>query len=893
MGHVPPLPPVGCLDKDSVTVQHKISLLLENVSIKKKISCDSVVPSSSLFNASFQDHSGPPSTSGGLDTSRTISSTSTGPLYELNHFNKTTLKTSQSGLLNELSSIQDTAGNWPAPDSKDSMDLEALMLLLEKDEDLTEIMGSDPKERTGNFFITVFPRIAPSLSKEDEPHNATPLGSIKEGSNTLLSNNQVNMSDALVRPPPRSQTKDGRVNEKAGSPPKELFERSPNFTFMSDDDFSTWIKKERSEFIPFSSSFLQSIHPKEKNFVHNLSNYPLSSGERCILNKGLTFCLQPLQDNKKLMLELREDNRVRMDRKLFFRGRQQPTVPFKKFHVPSGFSPPTETYARPYVRKVLGAVRVRNKRKKTEGRRDPCPPNISIEEHKALLDLSTNPDVVIKKADKGSSIVLMNKEDYTKSCLTQLNNGKFYKPITESRSSRNGKAISRTFKGMYARKEIDKKTLDFLLKERELSERYFYGLPKIHKGRDKWMHNIPPLRPIISDTNSESYLAAKFVDTYLRPVGSLHPSFIQDTWHFMFKLGHIIAPKEALLVSLDVESLYTNIPLKEGISLCKEALNARGPGALPPTKSLISLLSIQAYNNDFSFGHLRFLQSHGVAMGRCWAPAFADIFMAHWEKSLFQHCASLNISIPEELWFRFLDDIFIIWPFSHQELLSFLEVANSWHPNIKLTSTISESQVDFLDLTIFKGPRFAKEGIFDTRSFRKETDTMQYLHPKSFHPIEVHTSLIQGLLLRLQRLNSDKEGFIKGCSELFQALLDRGYERQRCMALFVGYIKAMVGLGLSSYWKHKKDKRRVPLIVPYSDWNRSLPFKGRRIFRSFIASLQDQFLAQEATKSLGGPPLVAFRRPKNLKDMLVRGKVNLREGLLPIPGRDRSLNDCS
>lgn len=877
MGHVPPLSPVLCFNKDLVTDNQKTSLLLKNVSIKKKFSLDSVVSPSSLVNASLQDHSGPLCTPGALDAPLTAYSTSTGPLHELCHYDKTTIRSSQSDLRIKFSSIQGLSGNSSPTGSNDNMDLEALIHLLKKDEELLDIQSSSPKKQLESHFITVPHSKAPNLSVEDEYHNGTPLGARTEGIRTPSPHDQVSTLEAQDR----SLSKPLNGQETGIQPgllsPEGTNGCPPTFTILSDYDFSKWIKKERSEFSRFSGSFLQSIHPKEKSFVHNLSDYPLNSEEKSILNKGLTFCLQPLHDKAELMAELKKDNGIRMNRRLFFRGRPPPKVPFKKFHVPSGFSPPTETYARPYVRRVLGAVQTRIPRGviRKQGRRPQCPSNISKKEHAALHDLSTNPDVVIKKADKGSSIVLMNKKDYVMSCLTQLENRKFYLPINEGRCSRNGNAISRTFKGMYARKEIDKKTLDFLLQERKVSERYFYGLPKIHKGRDKWMHNIPPLRPIISDTDSESYLAAKFVDTYLRPVGSLHPSFLQDTWHFMFKLGHVKAPKEALLVSLDVESLYTNIPLKEGISLCREALNLRGPRALPSTESLITLLSIQAYNNDFSFGHHRFLQKHGVAMGRCWAPAFADIFMAHWERTLFLHCSSLNIPIPEDLWFRFLDDIFIIWPYSPQELLTFLEIANSWHPNIKLTSTISDSHVDFLDLTIFKGPRFAKWGIFDTKSFRKETDTMQYLHPASFHPKEVHTSLIHGLLLRLQRLNSDKEGFIVGCSELFQALLDRGYERRQCMKTFLNYLDKMVGLGLSSVLGPKKSMNRVPLVVPYSDWNRSLPFKGRRIFRSFIASLQDPFLAQEATKSLGGPPLVAFCRPKNLRDTLVRGKVKL------------------
>lgn len=61
--------------------------------------------------------------------------------------------------------------------------------------------------------------------------------------------------------------------------------------------------------------------------------------------------------------------------------------------------------------------------------------------------------------------------------------------------------------------------------------RLFYMLPKIHKDPAKWSkpHKIPPGRPIVSDCSSETYRTAEYVDHFLNPLSTTHPSYIKDT----------------------------------------------------------------------------------------------------------------------------------------------------------------------------------------------------------------------------------------------------------------------------------------------------------------------------------------------------------------------------
>ena len=75
---------------------------------------------------------------------------------------------------------------------------------------------------------------------------------------------------------------------------------------------------------------------------------------------------------------------------------------------------------------------------------------------------------------------------------------------------------------------------------------------------------------------------SQFVDYHLKPLVQTLPSYIKDTTHFLLKLQEPgTLPSNAILVTLDVSSLYTNIPHKEGIEACRHFLNTRSHKSLP------------------------------------------------------------------------------------------------------------------------------------------------------------------------------------------------------------------------------------------------------------------------------------------------------------------------
>jgi hypothetical protein len=104
-------------------------------------------------------------------------------------------------------------------------------------------------------------------------------------------------------------------------------------------------------------------------------------------------------------------------------------------------------------------------------------------------------------------------------------------------------------------------------------------------------------------------------------------------------------------------------------------------------------------------------------------------------------------------------------------------MANNAHKLLKFTFEISKISAVFLDLEIFKGPRFIESGILDIKSYSKPTETFQYLERDSAHPSSVFSSLIQGETTRHMRNKSSRSTFTDKIDIFCDKLVSRGYSK--------------------------------------------------------------------------------------------------------------------
>ena len=384
-------------------------------------------------------------------------------------------------------------------------------------------------------------------------------------------------------------------------------------------------------------------HRHPSPFIWNLSDWPLSQGQISLLNRGLGFCPTPgAKELSEEMVDLNEFHRkIRVKHHFHGQDEEDGTSPSQDREISENwangsdnggfahqdFKPKSiwSTKGPPALEAFIHANETAMSLHR-ESRRPKD--NITKDERRALKELKNLNNIVIKAADKGAAVVVMNLRDYVKEALRQLVDTNYYRPLPRSTTLVNHDIICTIVQTMYEAGEIGKKCYQFLTEVEPRTAR-FYLLPKIHKGKIP-----PPGRPIISGNGSPTERISQFVDYFIKEISPLGRSYVKDTTDFLRKLSHLQdIPNDALLVTLDVTSLYTNIPNQEGLDATFAALRRHRPDEDTPTNgSIIALLRCVLTMNNFEFAGKHYLQVGGTAMGTRAAPNFAILFMNSFEE---------------------------------------------------------------------------------------------------------------------------------------------------------------------------------------------------------------------------------------------------------------------
>ncbi|CAF4941737.1 unnamed protein product, partial [Rotaria socialis] len=192
------------------------------------------------------------------------------------------------------------------------------------------------------------------------------------------------------------------------------------------------------------------------------------------------------------------------------------------------------------------------------------------------------------------------------------------------------------------------------------------------------------------------------------------------------------------------------LPQEEALDILIEFLHVHGytkvKGISLDTIRILAAIVLQenvcVYNNKI------YKQMLGGAMGSSFTLTLANIFMWKWQKEFVR-----RQDISGEFYGRYIDDIFMTWNKSENELRKLLDAANSWHPNIKLEYKISKS-LPFLDVLLTNS-----NGILLTSVYHKPAAEPYVVPFISDHPRHVFINVIQTSLARAARYSSTLEAF--------------------------------------------------------------------------------------------------------------------------------------
>lgn len=445
----------------------------------------------------------------------------------------------------------------------------------------------------------------------------------------------------------------------------------------------------------------------------------------------------------------------------------------------------------------------------------------------------------------------MNRSQYIQEAHRQLHNTKYYLPIDAPLKHTIIPKINSTLQTLRNNSFLENKQMDYLLARPEDKDRYFYVLPKIHKEKEKWPTPcMPEGRPIVGDCATENRRVCDLIDHYLKPLSTKHDSYIQDTYDFINKIRNFSVDPDWILVTGDITALYTNMCIERILETVKSEM-AKHPDPSRPDGEILELLKITLKNNDFEFNKKLFLQIQGTAMGYPYAPTLANIYLLDFDEKIKN-----GFKIKPKLYLRFLDDLYLIWPGSLEELKEFETYINTLIPDIKVTLNHNKHEIPFLDTTTFKHTDInTQTTTLQTRVYFKPTDSHQLLHANSFHPHHTHKGILKSQLIRFKRLSSFKADYDNTCNILFSVLKNRGYSTR----LF-RYYKNGIWHNRLPPKITRKEGPLLPIIITYSH----ISTKISKIWRDTI-SKNELFQKHNI--------ITAYKRNRNLREILAPSRL--------------------
>ena len=274
------------------------------------------------------------------------------------------------------------------------------------------------------------------------------------------------------------------------------------------------------------------------------------------------------------------------------------------------------------------------------------------------------------------------------------------------------------------------------------------------------------MRPILASYETPNYKLAKFLVPLLAPLTTNKYS-IKNSKDFKERI--LPEDSDLYMTSLDVESLFTNVPVEETIQIILNKIFIQ-----PETiyhnfnaTDFKKLLELAVLDTAFIFNGKAYMQTEGVSMGSPLGPSFANIFMCSLEEQILKDCP---LAYRPLFYGRYVDDTFLLFRNKDQANL-FLNFSNQMHANINFTiEHENENKLPFLDVLVFR-----HEDHFNTTIFRKKTFTGLGSNFYSFCFLNFKLNSLSTLFHRAYILTSNWQDFHKEISFLHQYFLDNCY----------------------------------------------------------------------------------------------------------------------
>ena len=348
----------------------------------------------------------------------------------------------------------------------------------------------------------------------------------------------------------------------------------------------------------------------------------------------------------------------------------------------------------------------------------------------------------ILKPDKGNGVVIIDTADYHNSISELFSDKTKFKKLNEDPTHTRLNTLHSYLCKLREREEITDDEFKAMRPENAKIARA-HGLPKIHKNFER----IPPFRPIIDTTGSTHYGVGKYITELLSPL-TQNAYSLKDSFDAVERINNI--PRDLLdndeytLISLDVVSLFTNVPLLTTVNIILDRVYKQKLIKTTLKKSTLKKLILDTCRKTaFLYNGEVYEQCDGVSMGASLGPVLANIIMTECEKKVVDKLIS---SGKVKFYARYVDDTLLL--VKRADINSILDEFNKFDKKKNIRFTVDRFEncnPHFLDLEI------CPDGL---TIYRKDTFTGQYTRADSFKPWIRNTAWIRSLVNRAKRICS-------------------------------------------------------------------------------------------------------------------------------------------
>ncbi|XP_064462023.1 uncharacterized protein LOC135372308 [Ornithodoros turicata] len=336
------------------------------------------------------------------------------------------------------------------------------------------------------------------------------------------------------------------------------------------------------------------------------------------------------------------------------------------------------------------------------------PKNITKAEQNALKDLRNDDTIVILPADKGKATVILNRDDYDNKMESILQDRSHFSELSGDPTAASERKIVAALRKLRTKKLITD-SLYWKLFTSDGATPKIYGLPKVHK-------NNCPLRPIVSFIGAPSYNVSKFLAELLAPLMYKNDRSVKNSAEFCELIRDIRIDDGDVMMSFDVISLFTNVPIDVALSVVRTKLRADvdlEDRTDLSVEDILELLKLCLRQTFFQFKNRFFKQTDGCPMGSPISTTIAKLVMEFVEDKALEDAGQFIT-----FYRRYVDDKFVIIKKNFTN--TFFDKLNSIHPNIQFTcEEEKEKKIAFLDVLVQRDPC----GNLKTSVYRKPCDT--------------------------------------------------------------------------------------------------------------------------------------------------------------------------